>query len=71
MRSGLAVECGAGSEEILMANEGAKRHSPRDLDGRVLELERKIDEMSERLAKLDERVQRIANSLAASQATRF
>jgi len=34
-------------------------------------LERKIDEMSERLAKLDERVQRIANSLAASQATRF
>ncbi|HYB91051.1 MAG TPA: hypothetical protein VEC38_08400 [Candidatus Binataceae bacterium] len=54
-----------------MANEGAKRHSPRDLDGRVLELERKIDEMSERLAKLDERVQRIANSLAASQATRF
>jgi len=54
-----------------MANGGGKRISSKDLGARVSELERKIAELSEQLAKLDERIQLIANSVAASQASRF
>jgi len=69
-RPGHAVECVV-AEEMSMANGGGKRISSKDLGARVSELERKIAELSEQLAKLDERIQLIANSVAASQASRF
>ncbi|MDO8432218.1 MAG: hypothetical protein Q7S58_07385 [Candidatus Binatus sp.] len=47
-----------------MAAGGAKRILTKDLDARITELERKLSEVAEQLTRLDERVMKIANSLA-------
>ncbi len=47
-----------------MATGGAKRILTKDLDARVTEIERKLSELMDQISKLDERVMRIANSLA-------
>ena len=47
-----------------MAEGGAKRILTKDLDLRVTELERRLAQISDQLIKLDERVMKIANSLA-------
>jgi prefoldin subunit 5 len=54
-----------------MPTNGGKRVSTKDLEARVAELERKLADMSEQVGKLDERIQKIANTMATSQASRF
>jgi chaperonin cofactor prefoldin len=46
-----------------MASTGGKRVLTRDLEARVSETERRLAELADHLQKLDERVQKIANSL--------
>jgi hypothetical protein len=64
MPTGLRIEGGIASEGMEMAEGGAKRILTKDLDLRVSELERKLGELSDLIVKMDERVMRIANSLA-------
>ncbi len=47
-----------------MAAGGEKRILTKDLDARISELERKLSEIADQLTKMDERVNKIANSLA-------
>jgi hypothetical protein len=52
------------TEGMEMAEGGAKRILTKDLDLRVTELERRISDLADLITKLDERVMKIANSLA-------
>jgi chaperonin cofactor prefoldin len=54
-----------------MATSGGKRVLTRDLDARVAELERKLADVIEQMAKLDERIQRMANTLASAPPPKF
>jgi uncharacterized coiled-coil protein SlyX len=43
-----------------------KRITTKDLSARIAEVERKLAELGEHLQRIDERVQKIANSIASS-----
>lgn len=47
-----------------------KRVLTKDLDQRVVDIERKLAELADTLAKLDERITRIANTVAQQQLER-
>ncbi|HVA80383.1 MAG TPA: hypothetical protein VNF29_05620 [Candidatus Binataceae bacterium] len=65
-----------------MANAGTKKPTARETEARIAELERKLAELSEQArvldahvheheARLDERIQKIANLIATTQAGRL
>lgn len=54
-----------------MATSGGKRILTKDLDARMMELERQVAEMREQIARLDQRIQNMANTLAATQTSKF
>lgn len=54
-----------------MATSGGKRILTKDLDTRMVELERQIAEMREQISRLDERIQKMANALAAAQTPKY
>lgn len=54
-----------------MATSGGKRILTKDLDARMVELEREVAEMREQIARLDDRIQKMANALAAAQTPRY